>query len=181
MAKTKLLPVKLTIVAQEDIDAIRDGVRTAGRREIRVRRLCREAFEQGALLSQRDIALLTGYSEGAVSDTAVELREHGEFLALRGYVEDMGCFPTHKAAIIRLYLQGLLTPDIARATYHSKEAVDRYIRGFERVRLLASKFASEELPLLTGMSASLIHEYLALIDHHDALAKEVGQDAAASS
>jgi hypothetical protein len=133
MAKTKLLPVKLTIVAQEDIEAIRDGVRTAGRREIRVRRLCREAFEQGALLSQRDIALLTGYSEGAVSDTAVELREHGEFLALRGYVEDMGCFPTHKAAIIRLYLQGLLTPDIARATYHSKEAVDRYIRGFERV------------------------------------------------
>jgi len=57
----------------------------------------------------------------------------------------------------------MLTPDIARATYHSKEAVDRYIRGFERVRLLAAKFAREELPLLTGMSERLIDEYLSLI------------------
>ncbi|MGH2704947.1 MAG: DUF1670 domain-containing protein [Actinomycetota bacterium] len=71
-------------------------------------------------------------------------------------------FPTHKAAIIRLYL-GMLTPDIARRTYHSKEAVDRYIRGFERVRLLASKFATEELPLLSGMGERLVEEYLRLL------------------
>jgi hypothetical protein len=181
IAKTKLLPVRLTIVAQEDIDAVRDGAAAARRREIRVRRLCREAFEQGALLSQRDIALVTGYSEGGVSITAVDLRERGEFLALRGYIEDMGCFPTHKAAIMRLYVQGMLTPDIARVTHHSKEAVDRYIKGFERTRLLATKFAREELPLLTGMPASLVDEYLALIHHHDALPKEVREDAAASS
>ena len=78
----------------------------------------------------------------------------------------MGSFPTHKAAIVRLYLDGLTTPDIAARTYHSKEAVDRYIRGFERVRLLAAKFAREELPLLTGMSESLVDQYLALIDEH---------------
>lgn len=180
IAKTKLVPVKLTIVAQEDIDAIRDGARSAGLRAIRVRRLCREAFEQGGLLSQRDVALVTGYSQNSVSDTAVDLRQRGEFLPLRGYIEDMGSFPTHKAAIVRLYLNGMLTPDIARVTYHSKQAVDRYIRGFERVRLLAPKFSREELPLLTGMSASLVDEYLALIDHHDALPKEVIEDAAAS-
>lgn len=75
-------------------------------------------------------------------------------------------YPTHKAAIIRLYLQGLTTPDIAARSYHSKEAVDRYIRGFERVRLLSGKFAREELPLLTGMSAGLVDQYLALIQEH---------------
>ena len=84
--------------------------------------------------------------------TAVSLRRRGEFLPLRGYVVDMGSFPTHKAAVVRLYLSGLTTPEIARRTYHSKEAVDRYIRGFERVRLLAAKFTREQLPLLTGMS-----------------------------
>ena len=51
-------------------------------------------------------------------------------------------------------------------TYHTKEAVDRYIRSFERVRLLAPKFSPEELPLLTGMSEGLIAQYLALLEEH---------------
>lgn len=129
----------LTIVADEDIDAIRDGAWAVERRAIRVRRLTREAYAQDALLSQRDISVLTGYSDSAVSLTAVALRNHGEFLPLRGYLADMGSLPTHKAAIIRLYLQGVLTPGIARRSWHSKQAVDRYIRGFKRVRLLAGK------------------------------------------
>jgi len=98
MAKTKLVPVRLSIVAEDDIEAIRAHLPAAGRREIRVRRLTGEAFAQGALLSQVDVGILTGYSQGAVSLTAVALRERGEFLPLRGYVADMGSFPTHKAA-----------------------------------------------------------------------------------
>jgi Protein of unknown function (DUF1670) len=163
MAATRLVPVRLTIVADEDLEAIRVGARAAARREIRVRRLTHEAIAQGALLSERDLGLLTGYSNSAISLTARALRERGEFLPLRGYVADMGSFPTHKAAIIRLYLQGLLTPDIAARTWHSKEAVDRYIRGFERVRLLAAKHPRDELPLLTGMTMRLIDQHLALL------------------
>jgi hypothetical protein len=181
IAKTRLVPVVLTIVAQEDIEAVKEGADTARRREIRVRRLCREAFEQGGLLSQRDIAIVTGYSTGAVSMTAVQLRKRGEFLPLRGYICDMGNWPTHKAAIIRLYLQGMLTPDISRRTFHTKESVDRYIRGFDRVRLLAAKFSRDELPLLASMSPRLVDEYLKLIDEHDALPEEVSAGAVASS
>jgi hypothetical protein len=166
IAKTRLVPVRLTIVAEEDLEAIRANVPAAGRREIRVRRLTHEAYNQGAALSQTDLAVLTGCSRGAVTLTSVTLRRRGEFLPLRGYITDMGSFPTHKAAIIRLYLSGLLTPDIAARTYHSKEAVDRYIRGFERVWLLSAKFAREELPLLTGMSPALVEQYLALLAEH---------------
>lgn len=170
IARTKLVPVRLTIVAQEDFDAIRDHAPAGKRREIRVRRLTHEAYDQGGVLSCADIGVVTGYSPGAVSMTAVALRkDHGEFLPLRGYVADMGSFPTHKAAVIRLYLEGLTTPDIAARTYHSKEAVDRYIRGFERVRLLATKFAREELPLLTGMSEGLVEQYLDLMKEHGLL------------
>jgi hypothetical protein len=166
IAKTKLVPVRLTIVADEDVEAIGGHLPQAGRREIRVRRLTREAYDQGGLLSQADIGILTGYSPSAVSVTAVALRQRGEFLPLRGYVVDMGSFPTHKAAVVRLYLDGLTTPDIAARTYHSKEAVDRYIQGFERVRLLVTKFSREELPLLTGMSEGLVAQYLDLLEAH---------------
>lgn len=113
-----------------------------------------------------DIGILTGYSTSAVSMTAVALRHQGELLPLRGYVVDMGSYPTHKAIIVRLYLQGLLTPEIAARTYHTKESVDRYIRGFERVRLLAAKHAREELPLLTGMAPRVLDQYLELLDEH---------------
>jgi hypothetical protein len=63
IAQTKLLPVRLTLVASEDLEAIRAGRTTRQRRAIRVRRLAQEAHGQGALLSQTDLALLLGSSQ----------------------------------------------------------------------------------------------------------------------
>ncbi len=83
--------------------------------------------------------------------------------------------------MIRLYLQGLTTPDIAQRTYHSKEGRGPLHPGFERVRLLAPKFSLEELPLLTGMSEHLIDQYLTLIEEHGLNRKEVGRRALSSS
>jgi transposase len=166
IARTKLLPVRLTLVASEDLEAIRAGRPAAERRAIRVRRLAQEAHGQGALVSQTDVALLLGCSQKTVSNLVMAFRQRGELLPLRGYLADMGRYPTHKAAVVRLYLQGLTTPDIAARTAHSKQAVDRYIQGFERLRLLAGTYAREELPLLTGMSQGLIEQYLGLLDEH---------------
>ena len=96
----------------------------------------------------------------------IRLRKRGEILPIRGYVADMGSWPTHKAAIIRLYLEGLTTPEIASRTYHAKKSVDRYIEGFERVRLLDAKHPREELPLLTGLAPHVVAQYLAILDEH---------------
>jgi Protein of unknown function (DUF1670) len=101
-----------------------------------------------------------------VSATVIRLRKRGEILPIRGYVADMGSWPTHKAAIVRLYLEGFTTPEIASRTYHSKKSVDRYIEGFERVRLLAAKHPPEELPLLCAMSPHVVTQYLAILDEH---------------
>jgi Protein of unknown function (DUF1670) len=68
----------------------------------------------------------------------------------------MGSWPTHKATIIRLYLDGLTTPEIASPTYHSKHSVDRYIEGFEPVRPLDAKQPHEELALLTGLAPRVV-------------------------
>lgn len=178
MAKTRLVPVRLTVVADEDVEAIRQHLPFTRRREIRVRRLAHEAHRQGAAFTEADLALLMGNcSGGLVSGVVTRLRKTGEWLPLRGYVADMGSFPTHKAAIFALYLEGLTTPDIAARTYHSKEAVDRYIRGFDRVRLLAPKFAPEELPLLTGMSMPLVQQYLDLFRGHGVATTRASKEA----
>jgi hypothetical protein len=46
-----------------------------------------------------------------VTAAVTRLRRAGEILPIRGYVADMGAWPTHKAAIIELYLSGLTTPE----------------------------------------------------------------------
>lgn len=167
MAYTRLVPVRLTVVAQEDIQAISDGLGALARRDLRVRRLAHEAYARGGVLSELDLSLVTGYTDGGVSAAVIRLRKAGEILPIRGYVADMGSWPTHKATIIRLYLDGLTTPEIASRTYHSKRSVDRYIEGFERVRLLDARHPREELPLLTGLAPRVVAQYLAILDEHD--------------
>jgi Protein of unknown function (DUF1670) len=102
--------VRLTLVASEDLEAIRAGHPTRQRRAIRVRRRAEEAHGQGALLSQTDLALLLGCLQKTISTIVVGLREHGELLPLRGSLADMGRWPTHKQASIRLDLQGSPRP-----------------------------------------------------------------------
>ncbi len=166
MAHTKLVPVRLTVVAQDDIEAIREGLGALARRDRRVRRLAHEAHGQGGVLSELDLSLITGYTDGGISAAVIRLRKAGEILPIRGYVADMGSWPTHKAAIVRLDLQGLTTPEIASRTYHSKMAVDRYLEAFERIRLLAAKHPQEELPLLSGLAPRLVAQYLAILEEH---------------
>jgi hypothetical protein len=80
IATTKLLPVRLTLVASEDLEAIRAGRPAAERRAIRVRRLAQEAHGQGALVSQTDLALLLGCSQKTVSNLVMAFRQRGELL-----------------------------------------------------------------------------------------------------
>ena len=166
MAHTKLVPVRLTVIAEEDIQAVRDELGALARRDVRIRRLAHEAYAQGGVLSELDLSFVTGYTDGGVSAAVIRLRKAGEVLPIRGYVADMGSWPTHKAAIIRLYLEGLTTPEIAARTFHTKHSVDRYIEGFERIRLLAAKHPPEELPLLCKMAPNLVRQYLAILDEH---------------
>jgi hypothetical protein len=68
------------------------------------------------------LSFVTGHTDGGVSAAVVRLRKPGEVLPIRGYVADMGACPTHKAAIIRLYLEGLSTPEIAARSLHTKHS-----------------------------------------------------------
>jgi hypothetical protein len=74
---------------------------------------------------------------------------------------------THKAEVIRRWLRHESPAQIARVLDHSQEAVDRYITDFQKVRLLAQKFATVELPGLTGLSASVVKQYLELLEQYE--------------
>ena len=163
--QTKMKPVILTFVSQEDVDSIKGGFKS---RELRLRRLERwtnEEYDQGALLTQLDLAILLNVCDSLVTEYVAEYQSlTGKLLPTRGNVQDMGAGVTHKAEIISLHLQGYLTPTIAVKTNHSKEAVERYIRDYEVVKLLADKFEDpEKISLISRLSKKVVSQYLDLI------------------
>lgn len=89
---------------------------------------------------------------------------YGKTLPTRGNVQLIGSGQTHKKEIISYYLKGYLVPSICQRTNHSKDSVERYIRDFEAVKLLASKFDDiNTISLITRLSKSVVRQYLDLI------------------
>jgi len=172
IAQTKMKPVILTFISQGDIESIKGGFKS---RELRLRRMERwtnEAFDQGALLTQLDLAILLNVCDSLIREYVAEYQSlTGTLLPTRGNVQDMGGAISHKTEIISLYLQGYLTPTIAAKTNHSKEAVDRYIRDYEVVKILAEKFDDpEKISLIARLSKRVVLQYLDLIPN-DKLSK----------
>ena len=64
------------------------------------------------------------------------------------------------------------TPDIARATQHTEEACDRYIKAFKKVRMLHGKMKPLEIARMLEMSERLVNEYIALIDEQRTIGVE---------
>jgi hypothetical protein len=170
--QTKMKPVILTFVSPEDVESIKGGFKS---RELRLRRLERwtnEAYDQGALLTQLDLAILLNVCDSLIGEYMAEYHSlTGKLLPTRGNVQDMGGAISHKTEIISLYLQGYLTPAIAVKTNHSKEAVERYIRDYEVTKLLADKFDDpEKISLISRLSKKVVSQYLDLIPN-DKLSK----------
>jgi hypothetical protein len=157
--------VVLTFLSDEDIQSIRKGFRS---RELRMRRMVRwvdEAFDQGALLSQLDLAILLNVCDKVVSDYVNEYQKtSGRLLPTRGNVHDLSGHITHKREIVSLYLQGNDTPRIARKTRHAKESVDRYIRDFETVRVM-TRISTDpvEIGRLARLNPRVVQQYLDLL------------------
>lgn len=165
IARTRMKPVILTYLASEDIETIRNGFTSKQLRINRMVRWCQETYDQGALLTQLDLAVLLNVCDKVVSDYVNEYqRTSGRMLPTRGNIHDMSGAITHKREIITLYLQGCLTPTIARKTKHSKDAVDRYIRDYENVKLVRKATADiDKISQITHLSKRVINQYLDLI------------------
>ena len=165
IAQTRMKPVLLSLVTNADIDHIAFGFDTSTLRKKRIQRLVDEAFDQGALLNQIDLAMLLGVSDAVVSKYVNQIQENGHLLPTRGNIHDLSGAITHKREIITRYLEGYLTPDIAVKTNHSKEAVDRYINDYHKVETLWRHGITElqEISRLSHLSSRVAQQYIDLL------------------
>lgn len=167
--KTRMKPVILTYLATEDIESFRNGFTSRQLRINRLVRWCHQAYDQGALLTHLDLAVLLNVCDAVVNDYVKEWKPNnsGKLLPTRGNIHDLSGAITHKKEIITLYLQGHLTPTIAAKTKHSKEAVDRYIRDYESVKVVRTATADiDNISQITRLSKRIISQYLDLIPQH---------------
>lgn len=161
--------VILTLWQDSELEALASGNRQRVLLPARIARVTKEALAQDAVLIQSDLALLFGVSVPSIRKAIDQWhKETGEVLPLRGVIHDIGMTFSHKRQIVGLHLQGYFTSEIARKTDHAPENVDRYIQDFQRVL----EFAKEHSPLerivfYTGLSHSLIKEYLGLIKENN--------------
>lgn len=126
------------------------------------------------LLSIAELALLLNRSITTVQQCLADhLAQTGELLPTKGYVLDQGSNPTHKGLVLRLYEQGMAPPDIARRTEHSLDAVDRYIKDYERVLVLLSKGLNViEISHAVGRGRGTVLQYYKIaVEFHPDLAR----------
>ena len=119
-------------------------------------------------MSTVQLAVLTGIALPVVKKTLKEHRDKtGEFVPQRGLVEDMGSAVTHKALIVRLYLQGCSITEIARKTNHAPSSIERYIGRFNQIKELLQYMGNDPDPHIIGRivrcGPRLVKAYLALL------------------
>jgi len=166
IAATRMMPIILSFITDEDVAHIAHGFDSKSLRKKKLVRWVDQAFDQGALLTQLDLAVLLGVCDAVVSTYVQEIqRNTGQILPTRGNIHDLSGAITHKREIITLYLEGFLTPEIAVKTNHSKEAVDRYIKDFHRVKLLWEHGISnlDDITQTSRLSKRVAQQYIDLL------------------
>jgi biotin operon repressor len=133
----------------------------AGLRRHRLARLTRQAYDQNALLSFEDLAMLLTTSPATVRRDVQQLRRQGLFIMTRGTKHDMGPGLSHKTIILDLYFKGYTFSEIERQTNHSEVSVKRYLADFIQIATLhLQKFSPQQIRLIAKRSDQLVREYL---------------------
>lgn len=163
IALARKITAKLTLIdLNSDLGVLADSG-LAGLRRHRLQRLTRQAYDQAAVLSYEDLAVLLTTSPATIKRDARALRNQGLFIMTRGWKQDMGPGLSHKTQILDLYLKGYQFTEIELRTNHSETSVARYLRHFAQViQLCAKGFEPGQIRVVTGFSDKLISEYLEL-------------------
>ena len=162
-----LIPVVLDYLTVDD----QDGFDQDAPKQLvtkRVDRYVRQAYEQGGVLNQSDLAFLLGFSSDAITDI---VKSQEKFLPTRGNVVDIGPGLTHAKKVIRLHMEGYSESEIKQRTNHSYASIENYIDTFCKVMGLSGDgLTPVEIRIALGCSLKLVKDYLALgsqFDQHE--------------
>jgi len=157
----KYKSVILSVVTDEDVALFEQNKSIREIRKQVIARIMKEAYEQGGILSTRDVGLIL--SKGmSISKERIEYEtEHQTVLPHPGVLHDMGSTITHKRMIIYKYvIEKKATNIIALETNHSQRAVDHYIRDYNRVKILLDDHKNLEfIHLATKIAKPVIKQY----------------------
>ena len=90
-ANVRFVPVTLTVIDEKDIEQLASGAPMSQIARQSIARMTKQAYEQGALLSMRDIGLFTWRYTGTISAYRKQYeKEHDVTLPHPGSLQDMG-------------------------------------------------------------------------------------------
>lgn len=179
-ADHQLITLAWPVLLPEDIEQLVSQPDTVQHRQAWFRQRLVRIVEHGwnhpdgpVLLTQADLAAMTGLDRKLVGQLLREARQLSDKpLLTKGYYFDQGMRPTHKTEIISLYEQGVDETDIARQSGHTLHSVGRYIRDYERVKLLLKRGVPiEQMRRLIQMQPNVVDSYVELAyEYHPDLA-----------
>jgi hypothetical protein len=174
-ADHQLVTLAWPVVLPEDLQQLSEGaadkqsrLKWFQKRLVRILEYGLNHPDGPVLLTQADLSAMTGLNTVQISKLLEEARQStGKDLLTKGYFFDQGMRPTHKEAVIELYEQGLDEVDIARRTQHAQSSVGRYIRDYERVKLLYKRLIQpEQISRLLDLQPNVVQAYLAFSEKY---------------
>jgi len=167
IADVPLVPVLLDLSVDEDVQRRLDRQSADERLLQKCLRLCRQAHAQGGLLSNCDLAELLAQADARIASVlSTYERRTGQLVPRRATLHDVGTALTHKRIICwKRYAEGKDPHVVAKETWHTLDAVDRYLGQYDRVRCCRLQGMSPEQTAHTlACSVGLVHEYLRIDD-----------------
>ena len=162
IADTDLVTVVLDASTPEDIQSRIARVHPRQWRLRKAIRMCHQAYEQGGLLTNTDLSEILNFADSLIAQLLANYeRQNKTLIPRRGTVHDAGNSLSHKWIIChKRYVEGKSADQIARETYHSLDAVDRYLGQFDRVRhCLQQGLDTAEIAHILNCSVSLVEVY----------------------
>jgi membrane carboxypeptidase/penicillin-binding protein len=167
--KRRYKPVSLSLVTDDEVSMFENNCPVQLIRQNVMARMIKEAYQQGAVLSTRDLSLLLVSAGSWLSHQRIEYeKKHQTILPHTGVIHDMGTTLTHKRIIIYKHVVEKKDPSVvARETNHSQQAVDRYLKDFNRIKTLVKD--NKDIDFIhhtTNIARPVIRQYLQIINNY---------------
>jgi hypothetical protein len=182
ITETRMVPVIVTLLAEDEARQRRDGKRLRDIKRESVARACLEIDQQGGCVTASELAIMFKTTPTTVGKYIAHWEaENGKLLPRRGTIHDMGPTLTHKKEICRLlFIEGKTVTQVIHLTKHSARAIERYITNFRQVFTCKTNgLTVQETAVATKLSQRLVEEYHRLFNEYaitnakfDALLKE---------
>lgn len=167
LSESPQVTVTLTLNDDKEDLAIRKNQGIVGLRRHKIERMCREAFDQGGLLTVEDLAYrIFNCGVRTINRDLEYFRQQGIFIPLRSTVKDMGRTLSHRLLIIKLWAQGKEYTEIAKTACHSLNAIQNYVDKFKRTISLSKEgYDVNRIAFILRISAALVEQYLEIYQH----------------